>query len=207
MMSSDMQSRLTRSCSDAAVGYATAATEAYATATTRTLQYWADHIRSYLPEEKEEPRSWYRHPDGPQPKARRPAAAASPLAPMLAAGAGHGVPDPMSMLASWMSLATSPRAPTVWPMAMMFMAAGVPRNVAVPAAEANAAAADATRIATAAVRSAFASYRTESGYAATPVVTQRTEPRSPRRETPAATSAEMPFMPFAFWPWLAAGRA
>ncbi len=46
------------------------------------------------------------------------------------------------------------------------MTAGVPREVAWPTAEANAAAIDAAEAATEAVNSVFASYHTDSGYAA-----------------------------------------
>lgn len=82
MMTTDMQTRLSKSCSDAAVGYATAATEAYAEMTTKTLEFWAEQIRSLVPEEEEKPRSWYRHPDGPQRKPRKTAPqVAMPLMP------------------------------------------------------------------------------------------------------------------------------
>ena len=146
MMTTDMQTRLSKSCSDAAVGYATAATEAYAEMTTKKLwEFWAEQIRSLVPEEEEEPRSWYRHPDGPQRKPRKTAPqAAMPLMPNPWSPASNLAnmmtsSPPAALFSSWLSLVSTPRAPVTWPMAMMFMSAGVPHAVAVPAAEANAA--------------------------------------------------------------------
>ena len=64
----------------------------------------------------------------------------------------------------WWNLMPANAVPTSWPMAYAFMSSGVPRAVAWPAAEANAAMIDAAEAAAETVNTAFASYRSESGY-------------------------------------------
>ncbi len=67
--------------------------------------------------------------------------------------------------AAWLGMFPYAAAPAAWPMAFMFMASGVPRSVAWPAAEANVAAMEAVDVATVSVRQAFSSYRTDGGHA------------------------------------------
>jgi hypothetical protein len=55
--------------------------------------------------------------------------------------------------------------PMAWPMAYSMMAVGVPRSVAWPTAEANAAALDAAETATRSINNAFSSYRSTGGHA------------------------------------------
>jgi len=209
MMTTNTQTRLSKSCSDAAVGYATAATAAYAAMTTQTLEFWAEQIRSLAPEKEEEPRSWYRHPDVPQRKPRKtPPQAAMPLMPNPWSPASNlasmmTTSPPAALFSSWLSLVTTPRAPVTWPMAMMFMSAGVPHSVAVPAAEANAAALDAANITAEAFKSAFSNYRTNGGHASTHIVANK-------RLSPPASLASLSAAPIsspaaiALWPWLPA---
>jgi hypothetical protein len=65
-------------------------------------------------------------------------------------------------------LTAFPFAPptAAWPMAFMMMSQGVPHAVAWPTAEANAAVLDAAEVARRSMKSAFASYQSESGHAA-----------------------------------------
>ncbi len=56
-------------------------------------------------------------------------------------------------------------SPAVWPMAFMLMSAGVPRSVAWPTAEANAAVMEAADVAAVSVKQVFASYQTPGGHA------------------------------------------
>lgn len=210
MLDTDKQVRFAKSCSDAAFGYAAAATAAYGALAADTLEYWK---RTFLPEQPEpEPRSWYRHPDAPQPRA--PAALPMnllPRAPFLAAfGAAPraALPapaaDPMSALmnawaaapTAWIDMWTMERAPVAWPMAFFMMSAGVPRSVALPAAEANAAALDAAKLAGEALQTSFASYRSDSGHAVAHVV------YSCARDNPRMGLAAMAVPLAATWPWL-----
>lgn len=72
-------------------------------------------------------------------------------------------PMPASMTASM----PPPMAPSmIWPMAFMMIASGVPRSVAWPTAEANAAALDAADAAAVTVRQVFSRYHTDGGHAA-----------------------------------------
>jgi hypothetical protein len=63
--------------------------------------------------------------------------------------------------------------PASWPMAYAMMSAGVPRSVALPTAEANAAAIDAADAASASVDHAFSSYRSESGFAVAQIISPK----------------------------------
>lgn len=67
--------------------------------------------------------------------------------------------------AAWFNMFPYAAPSAAWPMAFMMMASGVPRSVAWPTAEANVAAMDAADAAAVSVREAFASYRSDSGYA------------------------------------------
>ncbi len=210
MFDAPTQARFSKSCSDAAFGYANAAGAAYAAMTKQTFDFWNDAMRTMAPPPKpEEPKSWYRHPDAPKPVP----AAAHPFAlmwwvPTAASDRPARAPSLMptavspfeAMMApwtTWMSMWASPRAPTAWPMAFMMVQAGVPRDVAVPTAEANAAALEAAAIAGEQISRVYSSFRSESGYASAQVVM----PRSAPPPTPGRLSAPMP-MRTTMWPWL-----
>jgi hypothetical protein len=160
-----------------------------------------------------EPTSWYRHPDAP--KRLESQRALLPWAPFLTAAQSSGTQlalpfgpaaanpyaalmnawtaAPAAMLEFWgMS-----RAPVAWPMAFMMISAGLPRSVAVPAAEANAAVLDAAELAGEALQNAYARYRSDSGHASTHVVYAR------ERIGPSPGLMAFAVAPIA-WPWLSA---
>lgn len=74
--------------------------------------------------------------------------------------------SPMRLGAAWLDLFPLRGPPAAWPLAYLMLAYGVPRSVAMPAAEANAAAIEAVDAAMKPLR-AFASYRSDGGHAAT----------------------------------------
>lgn len=213
MLDTDKQVRFATSCSEAAFGYAAAASAAYGALAADTLEYWK---RTFLPEQpKPEPRSWYRHPDVPQPrKASELPLALLPWAPFLAAfgtpaqaSQARAAGDPMTMLMNaWAAAPTAlfdmwsmQRAPVAWPMAFFMMSAGLPRAVAVPAAEANAAALDAARIARDALHSSYSSYRSDGGHAVAHVVYSCARDRTGL----GLMALAVPLATAATWPWLA----
>mgnify|MGYP001355741715 CR=1 FL=1 len=181
MLDVDDQSRYVQSCSEAAFGYFAAANSAWMEAARRPLEMWSSALAACAP--KPEPKSWYRHPD-------ERGGAQSAVPPWISAWSGQNSPFawfgapgatmpaamawpfgwPAQFIQPWLEMVSSPRAATAWPMAFMMMSFGIPMSVARPAAEANAAAMDATRIATAAVERAFAVYRSDGGHASTHVV-------------------------------------
>jgi hypothetical protein len=173
MVDQRLQERFTRHCTDAAVGYATAATAAYATFADQVLSFWANALQpSDRPSDRSGPQqpafawSWPVMPPQPAPPVWNPFAWATPqsFAPSPYSFAGSGAMA--NPFAAWFGMlpfaATNPAA---WPMACMFMASGVPRSVALPAAEANVAAMEAVDIAAVSVRQAFSSYRSDGGHA------------------------------------------
>ena len=204
------QARLAHSCTEAALGYATAAGAAYAQMIDHALSGWRSAIEAALPSEPEsEPRSWYRHPDAP---VRRPADPASLplwgamslpavwLAPWQAMAPHLMAPWQPSRAQSevlslmWAAPWRTDVPPMAWPMALWMVAAGMPQSVAVPTAKANLAAMDATQTAVAVVEQAFASYRSDGGHAVAQVI-------GPTR-TLGALLLAMPFGAGALQPWL-----
>ena len=219
MLDTDKQLRFVQHCSDAAFGYAAATTAAYSSLAASALEFWAQQMGFA----EAEPRSWYRHPDKPKPLTLPSVAGAfAPWAALLppvsgrsdapgasSAGMPMGSSNPYaSLLDAWVSAPIAlmefwkiERAPAAWPMAMMMMAAGLPRPVAVPAAEANAAALDAAKLAGEAMQNAYASYRSDGGHAVAHIL----------RFNPAERGPVLALMAFAvpvMWPWLgSASRA
>ena len=98
----------------------------------------------------------------------------------------------------WLSMTPFGRSPIVLQMAFAMMAFGVPRSVAMPAAEANAAAFEAAEAAAAPFQDAFASYRSDGGHASAQIIHMR------RVMTAALVS---PLGAAAGWPWLTGTRA
>ncbi len=66
----------------------------------------------------------------------------------------------------WFDMFPLRGGPAAWPMAFGMLSAGVPKAVAWPAAAANAAMMEAAEVASGEMQNAFASYHSESGYAA-----------------------------------------
>jgi hypothetical protein len=176
MFDSNLQSRFARSYSDAAFGYARAATAAYAAVADQTLEFWTNAARS------------------PETGFRRPAEAASPFdmwpspareffksaaSPWSNAG-WNGSPQnafaqrmAMAPVTAWWGMFPLQGNPSSWPMAYALMSAGMPRSVALPTAEANTAALEAAEAATEQINDVFATYRSESGYAVAQIISPR----------------------------------
>lgn len=218
MLDAGTQARFAKSCSDAMVGYANATTAAYASVTSQAFDMWAAAFQAMMPKPAE-PRSWYRHPDE---RARTPA-----VNPFLAAwGCGRALPagQPFAFMfgvapkqpearavealdawmapwSTWLAMWSGPRAVTAWPMAFVMVANGMPQAVAVPAAEAHAAALDAAGIAADQLTRVYSVYRSESGYATAQVIAPPRRNAAAATTAPAATpSTQRAALPM--WPWL-----
>jgi hypothetical protein len=158
MFDAALQARFAQSCTDAAFGYARAATAAYAAAFAQTAELWgAPRGMSRRSEETESGDSISFKL--PYPWGRAPNPFAQPFM--------------MGPAAAWWGMFPLRGTPACWPAAFALMTAGVPSSVAWPAAEANEAALDAAEIATQSINTVFASYRSESGYAMAQIVSPR----------------------------------
>ena len=182
MFDPELQSRMAQLWLDAMVGYSRAATNAYAVAFERSMDVWSNALRQ-----------------PPQGVAALPAVT-WPVAPywgqqQLNFWGGDqrssspswslwgwpqqtwpqpSMPNPMNLWTAWASLTPGANpwrtATSVWPMVVVMMAYGVPREVAIPAAEANAAVMDAKDIATKSAERVFSSYRSEGGHASAQII-------------------------------------
>jgi hypothetical protein len=220
VLDTELQARFARSCTDAAFGYARAATAAYAAVATQTFEFWANAAKPSSPAPSM-PNIWTSAtrrsadqaalPFGAWPnpaleffKLPNPwAVAGNPWAvarnPWTAASAGGTAAQlAFSPIAAWWGMFPLNGNPSSWPMAYGMMTAGVPREVAWPTAEANVAAIDAAEAATDAINTVFASYRSESGYAMAQVI-------GPRQLMTALMLA--PFGTSLAFPWSMATRA
>ena len=169
----ELSQRFARSCTTAAFGYARAATAAYAAMASQTLDFWTQAMKR--PEQRDDysaaspylvtgPRP-YRSTVSPGPM---DAAMPFDFTQISSAWASSPMLAPMR---AWWGLFPLEGNPASWPMAYAMMTAGVPRAVALPAAEANMAAMDAADAASTSIDRVFASYRTEGGYAVSPFST------------------------------------
>lgn len=165
-VSTELQTRFARSCTDAAFGYARAASAAYAAMADQTLDFWANAAKR--PSSSTPASSYY------VSAPRRMAAPSIPMTPFDFFQMSNPWSDAsraaFAPVAAWWGLAPFQTNPMSWPMAHAMMTAGVPRNVALPAAEANVAVMDAANAATASVTQVFSSYRSEGGFAMSPQV-------------------------------------
>jgi hypothetical protein len=170
MLDPHLQERFARRCTDAAFGYSAATTAAYAAFADQVLNFWTGVLS---PPERQPARrpetmwGWW-----PTPPAQRelPAMPFMPFSPFgwpAASSQAAFSPFPNSVygpFAAWLNMFPLAAPSTAWPMAFMMMASGVPRSVAWPTAEANAAVMDAADAAAASVRRVYSSYRTEGGH-------------------------------------------
>lgn len=177
MFDLSVQTRIARSSGLAAIDYGAAGNQAGFEAVNALIGFWSDVLSQ--PVSDAEPRSWYRPPAESASATNRtaddwakPSRAMFPSAtPPRPASAAY--PDPVTaQMTAWQSMLTNPwkLSPLSWPMAFMMMSSGLPESVAVPTASANAAAADAAIAATAAVRDAVSSYRSDGGHAVAQVI-------------------------------------
>lgn len=175
MFDATLQARFFQSCSQAAFGYATATTAAYAELTKQAFATWRTALEAALPPEPEpEPRSWYRHPDKaerPAPARRRRATDSLPAiwpAPLWSMPSQPAQAELLAMM--WAAPWRLDMPLVATPMVAWMVAAGIPRSVAEPTAKANLAAMDAAQTTIESVQQVFASYRSESGHAAAQVI-------------------------------------
>jgi hypothetical protein len=169
MFDSNLQARFARSYSDAAFGYARAATAAYAAVADQTLDFWtkaANGSQRSVASDMPSPFDLW-----PSPAREFFKSAASPWTG--APGGAFAQPFAMSPVTAWWGMFPLRGNPATWPMAYALMTAGMPRSVAWPTAEANAAALDAAEAATDSLNDVFATYRSESGYAVAQIISPR----------------------------------
>jgi hypothetical protein len=176
---SDLSQRFARSCATAAFGYARAASAAYAALADQTLDFWSRAAGSSDRARDEDGTPRLQLISGPRPYR------SAVTAPMVATTAPTTPLDFVRMSNAWAasSMFAPVRAwwgmfplegnPASWPMAYAMMSAGVPRAVAMPAAEANVAAMDAADAAKASIDRAFSSYRSDSGFAVAQIVSPK----------------------------------
>lgn len=177
MLDTNLQTRFSRSCTDAAFGYAAATTAAYADFADQVLSFWTDALQ---PEKRSAaPKAPAFNPFWPVPMAQ---AGSTPMPNPFAMMAEMWMPPPPTTRTRPSSTPAFPFAPwfgafpfnpfapspTVWPMAAMMMGAGVPRTVAWPTAEANAAMLDAADAMATSVKQATSSYQSQGGHAVAP---------------------------------------
>lgn len=165
--------RISRGCSQAALGYAAAATAAYTELACRAFDFWSVALSGLVEQPAVETEK-----KTPEPKITSE--------PPFGMSADDWNPlswfDPRRFEALWqMDASTAPitammtmanavplrGTSTSWGMAQVMIDSGVPRSIAWPAAEANAAALDAADAASNGLRKIIASFHTESGYATT----------------------------------------
>ena len=206
MMDAASQHRFARGCTEAGFGYATAATAAYTQMAAQALDFWCTALSGLH--------------DTAAASAAKPVTRTDPAreAPF---GLSPADWSPLSWLdprryEAMMSLDTTTLPPlafmamantvplrgssTSWPFAHAMIESGLPRTVAWPAAEANAAALDAADAASSGFRQVVASFHTESGFAS--VVHSLTP--SIGAMMIAASLAMPPLATAPVWPWLAA---
>ncbi len=146
MYDAELQTRFARSYTNAAIGYATAANQAYFETAERIIDFWSKSIAACNHRPEPESKSWYRAPD------------------RFAKGDDTARAWQSMMFAPWTL------SPAAWPSAFAMVSNGIPESVAWPAAEANVAAADAAMAVTCAVEKVFSSYRSEGGHATAQII-------------------------------------
>jgi len=170
--------RFATCCSDAMFGYAEAAQAMWWAATLESIEMCGRVVKSVSePDAETAPKSWFNPKSSSKPNYGTQSFAGFAPQPVLPWFAGAGITLPsFGLWSSAMSPAVSPfdvwfdmmplrGGPAAWPMAFFMLSAGVPKAVAWPTAEANAAMMEAAEVATGQLQSVFASYRTETGYA------------------------------------------
>lgn len=155
MYDSELQSRFAASTLDAMQGYMSASNAASAAAMGNILDFWSSTAKAFAsgglrPAESAMP-SW------PQPWPQT-----WPQAWPQMANRDAAYMQPWDV---WMSMTPFGRPPVVLQMAYAMMAFGVPREVAMPTAEANLAAIDAAETAAKPFKDAFSTYRSDGGHA------------------------------------------
>lgn len=190
-----LSQRFAESCTTAAFGYARAATAAYAAFASQALDYWMQAPKS-VDRADYKPATPYLV-TGPRPY--RAAVTPTPIEAALPfdfAGLSQSWPSSRMLFApvrAWWGLFPLEGNPKSWPMAYAMMTAGVPRAVALPAAEANVAAMDAAEAASASINRVFSSTRGNEGFAASPISESSNAMLKAFLFTPFATLVKLPW--------------
>lgn len=164
---------MVRGCTQAAAGYAAAATAAYTDFASRALDFWCMALSGLTEVQADD--------DPAEPSKDQPVVALEPPFGMsLADWSPMSWFDPRRFESLWQLTPTTPPAIAMmamantvplrgasgsWGMARVMIDSGVPRSTAWPAAEASAAALDVADVASNGLRTVVASFHTESGYA------------------------------------------
>jgi hypothetical protein len=167
----ELSARFARNCTDAAFGYARAASAAYAAMAKQTLDFWANAAEQ--PGDPSPPSLAYsvKRSDAADRDGRDgEKSGVTPLDFMLMANPWLRQDSAFASVTAWWSLFPLKGNPASWPMAYTMMTAGVPRDVALPAAEANIAAMEAAGIAKQTLDNVFSTYRSDSGYATSQIL-------------------------------------
>jgi hypothetical protein len=166
MLDFQLQERFARGCADAAFGYTAATTAAYVALADQVLDFWAGFLNTSRRESAAPGAAW----GWPVPVRQEPPHAlfdpfgwAAPR--RKGAPLGHPFSPGYAAFSVWLDMFPFAAPPAAWPMAFTLIASGVPRSVAWPAAEANAAAMDAVDAAAVTVQQVFPGYRTDGGHA------------------------------------------
>lgn len=146
MMQSDRSTEFNRCMSEAMFGYAKASMAAYTAFLDQSMSFWTGNSPSPVP-------AW-------------PKAPTTPFAPAMSM-------NPFTFWGDVFATWGSARPTVAPPLAYMMIAWGMPRDVAWPAAEANAAMLDAADTATASFNETFARYRSDGGHASAHVVSPK----------------------------------
>jgi hypothetical protein len=169
---SGVPNQISRSCTEAALGYAAAATAVYTELACRALDFWGVALSGLVEEPvEEEAKAVTKRPEvSTEPKFGMSADDWNPLSwfeprRFEALWKMDATTTPVSAMFT-MANAVPLRGPsTSWGMAKVMIDSGVPRSIAWPTAEANAAALDAADAASNGFRKIVASFHTQSGYA------------------------------------------
>lgn len=209
MLDAASQQRFTRGCTEASVGYATAATAAYTQMASEALDFWCTAFSGFsgdvpaagskapVPPADTAPAAEV--PFGLSPDDWSPFPWFDPRRYEAMMSLDTRSPPPVAFMA--MANAVPLRgSSTAWPFAHAMIESGMPRTVAWPAAEANAAALDAADAASSGFRQIVASFHTESGYAS--VVRSLTPSIGAMMLT--AGMLTSPLGGSLGWPWIAA---
>lgn len=182
MYTTELQSRFAASAFDAMQGYMAASNAASAAAVGQAIDFWsstakaftggaAQPVAAYSANTQQSwPQPW------PQVWPQQPAAAF------------------MQPYDFWMSMTPFGRPPVVLQMAYAMMAFGVPREVAMPTAEANLAAIDAAETAAKPLKDAFSNYRSDGGHATAQIKYAMTAAMTAAMLSPLMLAT-------ASWPW------
>lgn len=167
----ELSHRFAASCATAAFGYVRAASAAYTTLASQALEFWGDVTRAASGWEETGRAQPMQLVAGPRPyrsAVAAPVQSAPPsmMADFLRPSYGWTSSPMFAAVHAWWGLFPLEGNPASWPMAYAMMTAGVPRNVALPVAEANVAALDAVDAAQTSINRAFSAYRPEGRSAA-----------------------------------------